>query len=111
VADVRMREQDAVRTAAEALDLVGEVGCGVDEESTARGRVDEAQGRDAPPFGRVGAGLDAERLAASGVGDAPVLRDPQDDGVRARCLGARSLQSEGEERRGNKRLVTVDCRP
>ena len=111
VADVRMREQDAVRTAAETLDLVGEVRCGVDEKSTARGRVDEAEGRDAPPLGRVGAGLDAERLAASGVGHAPILRDPQDDGVRAGRLGARSLQSKDEERRGEQAARTVDCHP
>ncbi len=102
MADVRVGQQDSVRAATESLDLLGEVGSRVDEKALAGGRVEKAERRDVEPLCRIAPGLDAERLSAPRMGNAAVLRDSQDDGLRRAGLrrpgfGARTLQDGCEE--------------
>ncbi len=90
---MRVSQQDPVGKAAEGLHLIAEVRRGVDEESPACGRVEEAERGHADPPRGVPPRLDAERLVAAGVRHAPVLRDAEDDG-----LGTGSGPGERQDR-------------
>ena len=83
MADVRVGQKDSVGKTSEPRDLTLEVGRGVDQEPFSGGAVDQAERGDGLSLRRVAARFDTELLAASEVGHAPVLRDPEDDGLDA----------------------------
>ena len=83
MADVSVSQQDPVGNSAEGLHLVAEVRRGVDEEALPGGRVEQAERGHADAPRGVPPRLGAERLVAAGVRNAPVLRDPEDDGLGA----------------------------
>ena len=106
MADVSVRQQDSVGQPAERLHLVGEVGCRVDQESLAGGRVEQPERGDAHAPGRIGPRLDADRLVAARVGDAPVLRDAQNDGLGT--LRGRAVCKRSAVRSEARMAATVD---
>ena len=94
VADVRVRQENPVGKPAERLHLRGEVGCGVDQEALAGGRVDEAERGDGMASAGIAPGLDAQRLMAPCVRNAAVLRNAEHDRLRP---GGGREPGEGEE--------------